>query len=586
MITNEENDSSSSQLDIDKGKDEQLEFSIPSNIDDEIIARFIGASDQVKEGEKDEKEMGFKKAFSTYPKSAIWSVVISSGIIMEGYDTCLSMIALPIFCERFGVWNPKSQVWEIPAKWQSAMGMCANVGEIIGLQIAGTVADRFGYRYTLIGSLFSLAVFIFLIFFAKSLGMICAGQILCGIPWGFFQTLAVSYASEVCPMTMRFYLTSYVNVCWLLGQLFGSGIMKNSQDNLAHSDMGWRLPYGLMWIWPVPIAIAIFCAPESPWWLVKKNRVSKAAHSLSRLLTIKDPDQKEIVIDTMLKRMKFTSDKEEADGDIGSYRECFSKKHIRRTRIASMVWIGQMLTGCGLMGSSTYFYEKAGLSTSYSFDFSIIQYCIGIIGAIVSWFVSNNLGRATLYIWGTFCQGVLLWIMGILGFVKQTNAVRWTCGSILLVLSFVYDCTVGPVTYCIVTEIPSGRVRTKTVIIARNLYNLFGIFDAFMVPYQLNSTQWNWGAKSGLFWAAFATIWFVWGLFDLPETKGRTFADIDQLFEEKVSARKFKSTVVDPFNNAKMLQQFDREKLNELANIRADRDIEDSKVDIEKEGDK
>ncbi|EIF45430.1 alpha-glucoside permease [Brettanomyces bruxellensis AWRI1499] len=101
MTTKEENDSSSSQLDIDKGKDEQLEFSIPSNVDDEIIARFIGASDQVKEGEKDEKEMGFKKAFSTYPKSAIWSVVISSGIIMEGYDTCLSMIALPIFCERF-----------------------------------------------------------------------------------------------------------------------------------------------------------------------------------------------------------------------------------------------------------------------------------------------------------------------------------------------------------------------------------------------------------------------------------------------------------------------------------------------------
>ncbi len=73
-----------------------------------------------------------------------------------------------------------------------------------------------------------------------------------------------------------------------------------------------------------------------------------------------------------------------------------------------------------------------------------------------------------------------------------------------------------------------------------------------------------------------------WSIWDLPETKGRTFADIDQLFEEHVSARKFKSTVVDPFNNAKMLQQFDKTKLNELANIKAENQMAENDSDIEK----
>jgi MFS transporter, SP family, general alpha glucoside:H+ symporter len=37
----------------------------------------------------------------------------------------------------------------------------------------------------------------------------------------------------------------------------------------------------------------------------------------------------------------------------------------------------------------------------------------------------------------------------------------------------------------------------------------------------------------------------VWCFFRLPETKGRTFGEIDLLFENHVSARKFKYTKVD-----------------------------------------
>jgi len=564
-------DEDSADIDDLKANHDHIENVAPDDIDDKIIGRFLGASDEVKESEKQEKEMGFKEAIKTYPKCAIWSVVLSTGLIMEGYDTCLlsSMYALPIFCERFGTWDAKSKVWEISAGWQTGLSMCVNVGEIIGLQMSGFFADRFGYRYTLIGSMVVLAGFIFLLFFAKSCVMIAVGQVLCGIPWGFFQTLAVSYASEVCPLALRYYLTSYVNVCWVFGQLFASGIMKNSQEAMSHTDMGWRLPFGLMWIWPIPISVGIFLAPESPWWLVKKNKMSETAHSLKRLLTISDKNKKDLIIGAMIKRMKFTSDKEDTNGETGTYRECFSKKHIRRTRIACLTWVGQNACGSCLMGYSTYFYEKAGMSTSAAFDFSIIMYCFGIVGAIASWILSHSVGRSTIYIGGMGVQTILMWVTGTLGFVKQTSAIGWAVGSLLLVYTLVYDSTVGPVTYCIVPEIPSGKVRTKTVVIARNLYNIWGIFNAVITPYQLNTTQWNWGAKTGIFWAVLSSLIFVWSVFDLPETKGRTFAEIDQLFEDHVSARKFKSAKVDPFNDAKLLRQFNKEKLHELGNIDA-----------------
>lgn len=45
-------------------------------------------------------------------------------------------------------------------------------------------------------------------------------------------------------------------------------------------------PYGLQWMWPLPLFIAIWFAPESPWWLVRKGRVEEAKKSLRRLTSV------------------------------------------------------------------------------------------------------------------------------------------------------------------------------------------------------------------------------------------------------------------------------------------------------------
>ncbi len=44
--------------------------------------------------------------------------------------------------------------------------------------------------------------------------------------WGVFQTLTTAYASEVCPIQLRGYLTAYVNLCWGVGILLSSGVVK------------------------------------------------------------------------------------------------------------------------------------------------------------------------------------------------------------------------------------------------------------------------------------------------------------------------------------------------------------------------
>ena len=118
--------------------------------------------------------------------------------------------------------------------------------QIIGLLINGYVSDRFGYKKTLQGALLFMTCALFIPFFAPNVKVLLFGQVMQGLPWGVFQTrefpslfpclesarltqdplalfprppVTTAYASEICPVALRAYLTTYVNACWVIGQL-------------------------------------------------------------------------------------------------------------------------------------------------------------------------------------------------------------------------------------------------------------------------------------------------------------------------------------------------------------------------------
>jgi SP family general alpha glucoside:H+ symporter-like MFS transporter len=161
------------------------------------------------------------------PKAVGWSILLSTAVIMEGYDVVLlsSFYALPQFNKKYGVLTPDG-TYTVPAPWKSGLSNGALCGEILGLFINGIVSEKFGYRKTMITSLAMMIAFIFIPFFSHNIQTLLVGEILCGIPWGVFQTLTTAYASEVCPVALRAYLCTYVNLCWVIGQFIASGVLR------------------------------------------------------------------------------------------------------------------------------------------------------------------------------------------------------------------------------------------------------------------------------------------------------------------------------------------------------------------------
>lgn len=425
-----------------------------------------------------------------------------------------------------------------------------NVGQIIGLFINGFVSERFGYRKTMLGSLLATTLAIFVLFFAPSKPVLLIGELFIGVPLGIFQTLAVTYAAEVCPVVLRAYLTTYVNLCWVIGQIIGSAVLRGMLDRT--DQWGYRIPFALQWIWPVPIAVGVFLAPESPWWLVRTGQLDEAKRALQRLASSESSD---FNVDETVAMISHTNELEKEISAGMTYADCFTGIDLRRTEIACLTWAVQNLCGAGLMGYSTYFYKAAGLPDHQSFNMSLAQYSLGFFGTLFSWVLMTHIGRRRLYVVGLFTLFALLMVVGFIslapGAASNDNiAASWATGSVLLVYTFVYDATVGPVCYSLVSEIPSTRLRNKTIVLARNLYNIFSIVNGVIIPFMLNPSEWNWAGKAGFFWAGLCLCSACWAFIRLPEPRGRTFGELDVLFESKVPARKFKTAVVNPFSIA------------------------------------
>lgn len=129
--------------------------------------------------------MGFIASLKRYPKAVAWSAFLSMAIIMEGFDTALlsNLFAYPPFKEKFGEPQPDGS-FELTAGWQAALSNAAMAGEIAGLFLNGIIAEKIGYRYTMIGALSMITVFIFIIFTSQTLPQLLVGEILAGVPWG------------------------------------------------------------------------------------------------------------------------------------------------------------------------------------------------------------------------------------------------------------------------------------------------------------------------------------------------------------------------------------------------------------------
>ena len=111
----------------------------------------------------------------------------------------------------------------------------------------------------------------------------------------------------------------------------------------------------------------------------------------------------------------------------------------------------------------------------------------------------------------------------------------------MVIWNGIYDLTIGPICFVIICEVSATKVRAKTIAVATAVQALFGIVMTVAIPYMINPDQANMRGKLGFFFGGLSAIALVWSYFRVPETYGRTYEELDLMFEQKVRTRDFKN---------------------------------------------
>lgn len=418
---------------------------------------------------------------------------------------------------------------------------------IVGALGCGAIADWLGRRAVIMICLVITYVAITLEFIATTNEVFFAGKFINGFAVGALASVTVSYIGEIAPLALRGMLTCLSALAYTLGPLTVALII--NETGTLESRWAYRAVFCAQYGFAAIATIFVPFMPEyvlrlhlvypsnmyrSPWWLASKGRHDKALKALNRLGSKGENGQKRLaaIVQTLQEVEK------ETEG--ATYLECFRKSNLRRTIISVGPLCIQALCGIAFVASyTTYYLQLAGFSTSESFKLQIVQQALSLFGNVMSWYLVDRVGRRNLTFYGLLVLTIILWVMGGTATVGSSSATKGTVAMIFLYCWW-YNVTIGATAYTVLCEVSTSRLRVKTIAIGLAMQNALQMMWSFVLPFLFNPDKANLGAKVAFIFGGLAILSLAFLWYYLPETAGRTYEELDEMFVENLPAREFK----------------------------------------------
>lgn len=372
----------------------------------------------------------------------------------------LSAIA---FAKKFGKLDKDKDtgLYFLPAYLSSLMTSTPFFGKLVGALACGPICERWGRRYALaILALISL-VGVTLQTAASSAAQFTVGRIINFAMTGFCIIVVPIYQAECTPRELRGLVSSVIQMMILFGQTIAS--LVNYGTKGIPNDSSWRIPVGLQFVMPVILLCLWPLVPESPRWLLAKNREKDAIKSLRRLRSNASEQQLQEKLQVLRTSLVNT--------EKGPWREVFDYKNRLRTLIAVVAMFGQQITGQAFVSQyAAVFYQRNGFANQ-AFLFTLVSNVTGLAGTALAWFVVDGFGRRyarlqfcpfffyvvelaltliffyrPILLVGGFMMGAFLYIVGIVSTVHHPSyAAKQMMVASISLFTTAYNVSWGPV---------------------------------------------------------------------------------------------------------------------------------------------
>ncbi|EKG10332.1 General substrate transporter [Macrophomina phaseolina MS6] len=487
------------------------------------------------------------------PHTSLWAnrkcllicSIVSIANMQYGLDSAAigGLQAMPGFLVVFGYPDPTAAGgYAIGGAFQQLISSLLTLGSFLSSLVAGLFAHFYGRKAALWTACVLNAVACIIQITSENKGAVYVGRLILGFANGFLVTFSNVYTSEASPAHLRAVMVALFAYWVNIGSIVGAAITNATKSRLDKAS--YQIPIGTLFIVPVFLAIGLIFVPESPRYLLNKGKTEEARKSLE---TLRGNSQAPEFIELEWAEMVKGIEEEKRLATTVGVLDMFKNTDLRRTLLCYGMIACQTASGVWfLISYATYFMIVSGLSVDEAFKFSVMNTCLGFVGVNCGMYAMRHLvgRRAILMAGAAFCGLCML----ALAVAASTVALRDCLVAFTALFMFGYNACVGAASYPVATELVSTRLRSWTVGTATSLGYFLAWLTAFCTPYFINPENMNWGAKYGYVWAAANFLCVGFFFIPMPELKGRTLEEIDELFLNRVSVRnfpKYKTTIGD-----------------------------------------
>ncbi|KAL3458228.1 general substrate transporter [Aspergillus heterothallicus] len=401
-----------------------------------------------------------------------------------------------------------------------------DIGAVVGAVLAFIVGDKLGRRKTIMLAAATLIIGTVILASSTTVAQLIAGRIITGVGMGINCATSPIYLGECCPPKHRGAILSIQGLVSIAGMLLAYWL--DYGMSFYETDFQWRFPLAFQGVFAIALIVTVIPLPESPRWLVLKDRHSEAQRVISDLHDL--PEDHE---DVQLSLQEIHTAQELASrGGPFSYKELFSGgllQNWRRTALTVGIMVMQQFTGANMINyyAPVVYQTTMGISRHTSL---ILGGCTGIaylIGSFIALYTTDYLGRRLVLMWSSAGLSMCFIIASILLSIGTVSAAYGAAAMIFFFQAFL---GIGwhPVAWFYPAEINTTRLRSRAMSItaASNWMTTFVVVK--ITPIAMDKIAW----KSFIIFAVLNALWIPIIYFFFPETKGLSLEDIDYVFEK------------------------------------------------------
>eukprot|EP00753_Platysulcus_tardus_P020456 PLAT8063.1.p1 GENE.PLAT8063.1~~PLAT8063.1.p1 ORF type:complete len:561 (-),score=-138.96 PLAT8063.1:144-1826(-) len=476
------------------------------------------------------------------------AVFASLGGLLYGYNQGVfsGVLDMYTFKARMGtaVSDPDTKGWLVSI---------LELGAWFGTLLTGYLADKLGRKHTILAAVCVFCIGVVVQTAAYRPSSIYAGRFITGLGVGSLSMAVPLYNAELAPPEVRGSLVALQQLAITFGIMISFWIDYGTNyiggTTAGQSEAAWRIPLALQLVPALILGCGVMFMPFSPRWLVNQGRDEEALVVLSNARSL--PMEHELIqIEFLEIKAQYLFEKETSEMKYPQYQDGSFKSDFKLGLFGYMSLLGNraLLYRLAVASLTMFFQQWTGVNAILYYAPSIFQdlglggntislLATGVVGIVmflatipaVIWV--DKLGRKPVLISGAMimaaCHIIIAILVGLFHNSWETHpAAAWTACVFVWLFAIGFGYSWGPCSWIVVAEIWPLSVRGKGISIGASSNWMNNFIVGQVTPTMLTHI----GFGTFVFFGAFSFVGGLFILFCVPETKGLTLEEMDDVF--------------------------------------------------------